>query len=66
MRHRYRRLMILMPALTWLLSLARLASVAEQAPAPAGTVSMVVISVALGARVPWGRQKPFSMGTCTT
>ena len=55
MHHRYRRLMILMLALAWLIRPARLVLAVEQAPALAGTVSMVVNSLALGAGVEWGQ-----------
>ena len=55
MHHGSRRLMILMLALAWLMSPATLAIAVAQAPALAGTVSMVVNSLALGTGVEWGQ-----------
>jgi len=55
MHHGSRRLMILLLAFVWLISPATLASAVDQTPTLAGTVSMVVNSVALGPGVEWGQ-----------
>ncbi len=55
MHHGSQRLMILLLTLAWLTSPATLASAVDQTPTLAGTVSMVVNSVALGPGVEWGQ-----------
>jgi len=55
MHHDSQRLMILLLTLAWLMSPATLASAVDQTPTLAGTVSMVVNSVALGPGVEWGQ-----------
>ena len=55
MHHGSRRLMILLLAFVGLMSPATLASAVDQTPTLAGTVSMVVNSVALGPGVEWGQ-----------
>ena len=52
---RYRRLLILMLALAWLMRPATLLLAVEQAPALSGTVSMVVTSLALIVGADWGK-----------
>ena len=55
MHHRYRRFLILMLAIVWLMHPATLSLAVAQAPALGGTVSMVVTSLAMVVGAEWGK-----------